>query len=286
MIAIHFEESYDCKQLYSQLTAYIQKYAEYGLGGAVRAEGEDTIILNYEHKHIDFYDSFHPLLASVLTDYVISSKEDEWLLDIIETMFYFHDEEEQEQILTIARSILEGDRNDLPQMKSFFNRREFIYQAFSTHLEEDTTFYYEPFLTFRLRDYGEILIDCVEMAIDEYMLEQEYQNMIEDFRQFVQFKRPKLEMVYIVHDETFTFYDEHFRRMTREELLFHLQDDLVFEQEVDIEDMVISPLVSMVPRLVHVFSDDPDHGVILSIQAIFQERMKLYPLKAYDKEWS
>ncbi|GAE28305.1 hypothetical protein JCM9140_4520 [Halalkalibacter wakoensis JCM 9140] len=286
MIAIHFEETYDCQQLLRQLTAYIQKYAEFGLGGAVKAEGEDTIILNYENTHINFYDSFHPLLASVLTDYVISTKEEEWLLDIIETMFYFHDEEEQEQILTIARSILEGDRNDLPQMKSFFNRREYIYSAFSSHLEEDTTFYYEPFLTFRLRDYGEILIDCVEMAIDEYMLEQEYQNMIEDFRQFVQFKRPKLEMIYIVHDETFTFYDEHFRRMTREELLFHLQDDLVFEQEVDIEEMVISPLVSMVPKQVHVFSDDPDHGVIISIQAIFQERMKMYPLKAYDKEWS
>ncbi|MFC0469507.1 putative sporulation protein YtxC [Halalkalibacter kiskunsagensis] len=286
MIAIHFEQEHDCKQLFSQLKLYIQKYAAYGLGGIVRAEGDDTIILNYEHKYINFYDSFHPLLSSVLTDYVISTKEDEWLLDIIENMFYFTDEEEQEQILTVARSILEGDRNDLPQMKPFFNRREFIYHAFSNHLEEETTFYYEPFLTFRLRDYGEMLIDCVEIAIDEYMLEQEYQNMIEDFRQFVQSKRSKLDMVYVVHDGSFTFYDEHFRRMTREELLFHLQDDLVFEQEVDVEDMVISPLVSMVPNRVHVFSDDPDHGVILSIQAIFQERMKLFPLKAYEQEWS
>ncbi|ARK31683.1 putative sporulation protein YtxC [Halalkalibacter krulwichiae] len=284
MIAIHFETEQDCKQLFRQLTAYIQKYAAYGLGGAVKAEGEDTIILNYEHKHIDFYDSFHPLLASVLTDYVISTKEDLWLLDIIETMFYFTDEDEQQQILTIAKSILEGDRNDLPQMKPFFNRRAYIYDAFAKHLEEETTFYYEPFLTFRLKDYGEILIDCVEMAIDEYMLEQEYQNMIEDFRQYVQYSPANLNVVYVVHDGQFTFYDEHFRRLTREELLFYLQDDLVFEQEVDIDEMVISPLVSMVPQIVHVFTDDPDHGVVLSIQAIFQERMKLYPLKAYEQE--
>lgn len=285
MIAIHFEQEHDCKQLLEQLQAYICKYANYGLGGAVKAEGDDTILLNYEHNEINFYDSFHPLLASVLTDYVISTKEEEWLLDIIETMFYFKDVEEQKQILAMATSILEGDREDLPQMKPFFNRRAYIYDAFAKHLEEETTFYYEPFLTFRLRDYGEILIDCVEMAIDEYMLEQEYQNMIEEFRQHVQMNRAKIDVLYIVHNEHFTFYDEHFRKLTREEILFYLQDDLIFEQEVEVDDMVISPLVSMAPGVVHVFTDDPDHGVVLSIQSIFQERLKLYPLKLYEKEW-
>ncbi len=226
LIAIHFEQVHDCKQLFSQLRAYIQKYATYGLGGAVKVEGDDTILLNYEHSHVNFYDSFHPLLASVLTDYVISTKEDDWLLDIIESMFYFTDEEEQQQILTIARAILEGDRNDLPSLSDFFNRRAFIYDAFANHLEEETTFYYEPFLTFRLRDYGEMLIDCVEIAIDEYMLEQEYQNMIENFRQYLKYKPVKLELVHVVHDDTFSFYDEHFRRMTREEILFHLKMSL------------------------------------------------------------
>jgi putative sporulation protein YtxC len=261
------------------------KYAKFGLGGVVESTGTSTILVNYENNYVNFYDSFHPLLTSVLTEHVISTREEEWLLDIIETMFYFTDKEEQQQILTIARSILEGDRTDLPSLKPFFNRHSFIYEAFAKSIEENTTFYYEPFLTFRLRDYGEMLIDCVEIAIDEYMLEQEYQNMIEDYRQYVQYKKPKMDLLYIVHDGTFSFFDKHFRRVTREEILFHLQEELVFE-EVDTEEMVISPLVSMVPNIIHVFSDEEDHGVILSIQAIFQERMKLYPLKAYEKERS
>ncbi|NEU29862.1 putative sporulation protein YtxC [bacterium LRH843] len=279
MIAIQFEQIHDCKRLLGQLRTYIENYAKYGLGGAVLVKGEDTILLNYEHTDVDFYDSFHPLLASILTDYVIGTKEENWLLDIIETIFHFTDKEEQQQILMNARAILEGERKDLPRMKSFLNRHDLIYEAFAKHLEEETTFYFDPFLTFRLREYGEMLIDCVELAIDEYMLEQEYQNMIEDFRHFIQ-HRSKLKLVHVVHDSKFTFYDEHFRRMTREEILFHLEDDLIFEEELDIEEMVISPLVSMIPEIVHVFSDDPDDGVILSIQAIFQERMKLSPLSA------
>ncbi len=283
LIAIHFEEIYDCKQLFSQLKTHMEKYASLGLNGNVKAKGDDTILLNYEHDYINFYDSFHPLLASLLTDYVIRTKEDGWLLEIIETMFYFTDEEEKQQILAIAHSIIEGERFDLPALKHFIDRRAFIYKAFADHLSEETAFYFEAFLTFRLREYGEWLIDCVELAIDEYMLEQEYQNMIEDFRQHIQTHPSKYPLIHLVCDKGYTFYDEYFRKMTREEILFHLEGALVFEEGLEIEEMVLSPLVSMVPRLVHVYADDPDDGVILSIQAIFQERMKLYPLSASKK---
>lgn len=278
LIAIHFEEAYDFEQLFHQLKTHLEKYAPFGLSGNVKAEGKDTILLNYEHEYINFYDSFHPLLASILTDYIISTKEDEWLLEIIETVFYFTNEEEKHQILTIAQSILEGDRDDLPAMKSFLNRRSYIYDEFAKHLTEEANFYFEAFLTFRLRDYCELLIDCVELAIDEYMFEQEYQNMIEEFRHYIRSHRSKYSIIHVVCDEGYTFYDEHFRELTKEEIFFHLKQELVFEEGIGMEEMVLSPLVSMVPRIVHIFSDDPDDGVVLSIQAIFQERMKLFPL--------
>ncbi|MCM3715999.1 putative sporulation protein YtxC [Halalkalibacter oceani] len=284
MIAIHFEQTDDCKQLLDQLRTYIRNYAAYGLEGTVKREGETTILLNYENQFVNFYDSFHPLLVSVLTDYVISTKEEEWLLDIVETMFYFTAKEEQQEIITIARAILEGDRDDLPMMKTFFNRRAYIYEAFANHVEEETSFFYEPFLTFRLREYGEMLIDCVEMAIDEYMLEQEYQNMIADLRHYVKSHQPKFSCLHIVHDQGFTLYDEHFRRLTREELLFHLNVELMFEEALEVEEMVVSPLVSLLPGRVYLFTDEPDDGVILTLQAIFEERLRLYPLRAYEPE--
>ncbi len=251
----------------------------------VSLEGSETIHLHYHNKYVNFYDSFHPFVTSVLTDYVIHSKEEEWILDIIESVFYFHDEEEQQQILTIAKSILEGDRDDLPALLSFFDRHEHIYQAFAKNLSEDTVFYYEPFLTFRLKSYGEMLIDCVEMAIDEYMLEQEYQNMIESFRQHIKQHKPKYEEIYVVHEQgTFTFYDSTFRKVTQEEIMFYLEVDLIFEQGLRVEEMVLSPLVSLVPNEVKLFTNQPYDGVILSLQAIFQEKMKVFRLSDFTRK--
>ena len=160
----------------------------------------------------------------------MNSKEEEWLLSIIEQMFYFTDQDEQHQILAIAKSVLDGERTDLPDIQMFFNRKDFIYQAFAANIEEDTSFYYEPFLTFRLREYGELLIDCVEMAIDEYMLEQDYQNMLENCRQHLRKTVPKNEYLYIVHDESFTIYDHQFRELTREEIMYLLKRSLCLKR--------------------------------------------------------
>ncbi|BAB06861.1 putative sporulation protein YtxC [Halalkalibacterium halodurans] len=279
MISIHFEKAHDCHQLFQQLQGYLTKYAELGLKGGIEAGGDETLYVNYENQYVNFYDSFQPLLASIFTDYVISTKEEEWLLDIIENMFYFTDEEEKEQIVAIARSILEGDLEDMPSLSMFTNRREYIYQAFSKHIEENMTFYYDPFLTFRLREYGELLIDCVELAIDEYMMEQEYQSMVETLRQFIHSRIPKRGVIYAVYDERFHFYDEHFRLISTDEIVYDLKEELVFEHGLSVEEMVISPLVSMLPETVKVFTNDEEHGVILTLQAIFQERLKVFPLK-------
>ncbi|TSB48018.1 putative sporulation protein YtxC [Alkalicoccobacillus porphyridii] len=284
MIAIHFEEKLDCSKLYQELANYVQKYQPLGLGVDLELENEAVLYVKYEDVQVSFYDSFHPLLASVLTEFVVNSKEEEWLLTIIEQMFYFTDQDEQHQILSIAKAVLEGERSDLPDIQMFFNRKEFIYQAFAANIEEDTSFYYEPFLTFRLREYGELLIDCVEMAIDEYMLEQDYQNMLENCRQHLRKTTPKVNCLYIVHEDTFTIYDQQFRELTKEEILYYLEEELVFEEGADLQDIMISPLVSMAPKTIHLFTDSPENGIVLSVQAIFEERLHIYPLKEHSQK--
>ncbi|WP_096202727.1 putative sporulation protein YtxC [Bacillus sp. FJAT-45350] len=281
MISIHFEEEQDCQQLFKKIMSYLEKYKHLGLKGEVICNDIDVITINYTDEYV-FYNSFQPLLVSILTNHVIATKESEWLTEIIENMFYFTDPEEQEQILIIARSILEGDREDLPNITPFFKRDTFIYDAFSSSLDHNTTFYYEPFLTFRLKDYGEMLIDCVEIAIDEYFLEQEYQNMIENLRQFLRITPSIHDTLHLVYDgEQFTFYDKVYKQIHVNELAKHLREELVFEEDLEVSEMVISPLVSMLPSHLNVYSDDVDHGILLTIQALFEERVVLQPLEAF-----
>lgn len=275
-------------QIFKQLEGYIRKYEELGLDVRIDQEKNETICIHYEDKGVDFYDSFHPLLVSVLTNHVIATKEEEWLLDIIENIFYFTDPVEQNQILTIARSILEGDREDIPSLKSFFQRESFIYQAFAKGIDPETTFYYEPFLVFRLREYGEMLIDCVEIAIDEYFLEQEYQSLVEGLRFYLKTMPKRMEVVHLVYDKGFAFYNKHYRLISRDEKNYYLDKEVVFEGDLDIDEMVISPLVSINPEMVYIYirNKESDHSVVHTLQTIFEERVRILPLSAFKPQKS
>ncbi|WP_247747150.1 putative sporulation protein YtxC [Alkalihalobacillus sp. BA299] len=286
LISIQFESQHDCQQVYNQLTRYMSKYTQLGVQVTLdiaKGQEEATLFIHYEDTNIDFYDSFHPLLASILSHYVIETKEEDWLLEIIESMFYFKDPEEQEQILSIACEIINGYRDDIPSISCFRERENYLYEAFASNIDEHTTFYYEPFLTFRLKDYCEILIDCVEIAIDEYLLEQEYQNIVESLRNYLKSAPKKMKELHLVYDGHFSFYNSSFRKISREEKEHFLEEALVFEGDLDIEEMVVSPLVSINPEIVSIYTDDVDQGIIYTLQTIFQERAILYPLGVFQR---
>lgn len=252
---------------------------QFGIKVYVSSEKNEKIFIDYQKDLVNFYESLHPLLVSILTNHVIATCEEKWLYDIIREVFYYQDQEEIEQIIAIARSILEGDRKDIPSLKPFFERSRYIYEAFAKGIDDNTTFYYDPFLTFRLKHYGELLINCVEMAIDEYLLEQEYQNLIDSFRKYIHSTEHRVSKIFLVHqNKQFDFYNDRFEKLSNEAKQQYLKKELIFEEDVPISEMVISPLVSLNPQEIIIFTDSQEDGVIYSIQTIFEERVKVMPL--------
>lgn len=279
---MQFESKDDFQTIYNQLHAYIQKLNQLGIKVDMNTQQDQTIIVDYKDNLTVFYDSFHPYLVSLLTNHVIATCEEKWLSEILKNMFYYEDEVEIKEIVGIARSILEGDREDIPALQPFFARTSYIYEAFAKGIDHETTFYYDPFLTFRLKHYGEMLIDCVELAIDEYLLEQEYQNLVENFRYFIRSRENRFDTIYLVHqEERFVFYNKNFEKITKETKQLYLEEQLLFEEEMDINEMVITPLVSFNPKEVVVYTNEDDVGVIYTIRTIFEERVKILPLDQF-----
>ena len=254
-------------------------YQSIGFHGNVHCQNNQLITIECLDD-IQLNESLRPLLASLFVHYVIATKEESWLRDIVRDVFYFEDEAEQQQIISIARSLLDNKR-DIGRANLNFQREDFIYQAFLQSLELDSTFYYEAFVTFRLREYFQQLAVYVEKAIDEYFLEQEYQTIVEQLRRFVLTTEERTDLIHVVYGNEIRFYDRTYRHMKREELLFYLEEELIFEQGLRLEEMVISPLVSLVPRKVFMYADDFDSGVIHTMRAIFQERLSVLPLASF-----
>lgn len=151
--------------------------------------------------------SIQRFIEPVLVRFFLECKEDEHMLSLIEGSYCFSDPDEQQQILQLAHSIIEGDLDDLPFKQKKLPRSQYILEELQTISLETGVFSVRSFQTFRLGNYYEQLREYVEAAIDEYKMEQEYQNFIQTLRDYVTSNTPRMEKVHIVHDGTFTLWE-------------------------------------------------------------------------------
>lgn len=273
LIEIYLQNKLDRYHLFNNFKTELHAFLKNGVVELSLAS--DRLMINVVET-FDFDETIKPVITEVLKKHVIETKEEIWILDIIHNIFFYDDREEQTQILAMAKSILSGERLDLPNVRKLIKTETLISSAFMDFLTRNCTFCYDSFLTFRLKNYLDDLIDCVEMSIDEYQLEQEYQNLVESLRYYLKKRSPKLTCIHLVVDGNYSFYDEFFDQISVEKLEMFLDREIIFEIGVPTDEMVISPLVSIAPIEIHLYSDEIDNGVIHSIENIFQERVKLY----------
>jgi putative sporulation protein YtxC len=151
-------------------------------------------------------------------------------------------------------------------------------------LKDGLSFSIVSFVTFRLKRYIERLHHYVELAIDEYKLEQEYQNFVQMLRDYVSEREAKWSVVHLVHHSPdFLFFDEQLRQVTKQELKQWIDRNLTVNQPMYIDSSVLAPLVSIAPHTIYLYTEHADDGMVQTIQNVFQERIRFCQLSDFAK---
>ncbi|MBM9839687.1 putative sporulation protein YtxC, partial [Rhodococcus hoagii] len=174
-----------------------------------------------------------------------------------------------QQILQLAHSIIEGEADDLPFEPLKLSRKQSILDELQTICLEEGVFYIRSFQTFRLGSYYKQLRDITEAAIDEYKMEQEYQNFIQTLRDYVDAKQPRIKKVHIVHDGSFTLWE--LRYVPEREKMKYIDRRFVRDHPMYIDSHLLAPLISIAPDEVVLYTDQPEHMMARTIQNVFQE---------------
>lgn len=276
MIEIHFQESLDAIKLYERLCSKQQEQTKNYID--VLYDQENIITICIDKKSNEVVDSF---IIPVLTSFFIETKEDVWMLSIMEELFFYSDYDERQQILEIARSIIEGERKGIPVVSDLVPREDLISSSLRTLLTNPISFSFESFIKFRLKDYSDRLLKYVEVSIDEYKLEQEYQNFIQNLRDYITERDSKLEHLNILHNDQFLLFSEHFSEIKRDELVKYIDRKLIQSHPMYIDSSVLAPLVSINPSTINLYTNQVDDGMVQTIRNIFQERVKIFTKKEF-----
>jgi putative sporulation protein YtxC len=217
-------------------------------------------------------------LVEVLSDYILETYQEKWLDHILSEVFYYKEEADREQILDIVRAIFQGEKPELPNVHELPSRKQIIRDAISDLIEEPSSFSFQSLETFRLSSYYSCLIRYLELAIDEYKLQQEYAAFVDKLRRIVKSYRPMRSIIYVVDKKPFRLYDEHFKPIENVNSIRSFYP-LLKQWGVEAEPSILLTLIGLAPLKVFVFTDRPDDGMMRTLQNVFEERVEFQTIE-------
>jgi putative sporulation protein YtxC len=247
-------------------------------------------ILLIEDRHIVKISEYKVKVEKIkeaFYEFIIKIKRDDWFRAILEENYFYEDPEEQQHIMEIIYSVLEGQRKDLAILINDIGEEPKLRQAVEEMFQGHMSFSFDSFLKFRLRSYFKMLESYVEISIDEYKMEQEYQMFISTLRDFLAGREPKMNTLHLLFDEEITFFDENFREIKRGELMKMIDRKLLFNHPVYVDSASIAPLLSIAPRSILLYTKNSEEPLVRTIKNIFEERVliKSYTGLRQTKEW-
>jgi len=190
-------------------------------------------------------------LATAVADVLVDQWENHLLVRLVQNQYSYFSPHEQAEIVQDATQILDHEPASIPTGIRKHERKARILQEILSYFEQNQELVLEGFLVFRLRDYVEGLVQVVDDAVDEYLLEREYKEFIRLLKFFVQAQEPKVEKIHAIMlpDGGFQLVDEENHRLD-EDFLRDVVLGIRDRQKIRAEDLLLSALITLAPRFV------------------------------------
>lgn len=243
--------------------------------------------ISYDGKNmiaITFTESNMASMIQLIRDGILTFIQEDllpqWLYKIVSEKYYFSEMDECREIVEIALAMM--SENEAP-FEDFWNELQLKVQyGLVLVFEKKISFSFPSFLTFRMRGVMDHLIEFVGDAIYEYKMEQEYQSFVYALRNHMRSVTPKMKQLHVLHQYYFHFYTEQFSKIERSQLRKYIDKKLQSTVPMYIDESVLSPLISIAPKHLFIYSDEENHPLILTIQRIFEERVRVLPHKMFN----
>ncbi len=207
-----------------------------------------------------------PTICDVISEYVIDFAESGWVRQWIAKEYHFNDPEEVDGIEKYYRHESGPTRDQ---------RKKRLSRALSVCLEENEAFHLGGFLRFRLGEYRDELRGMVECAIDEHLMEKQYQEFISLLQYFIYLQEAKIPLAHLIHQggHRFVLLDDKMKPIETEQLEAVHPGDAA--PDFHFEDIIVSTLITVSPQKIYIHTRNPEMQVIQTIRQIFENRTTL-----------
>lgn len=196
-------------------------------------------------------------VSDTLSGIILKDVQCRIIQKIIQEEYFYFEKKEQEKILQDALAIMWGGKDPIIDAETIRKTwREKIAIRIIEHLQTNDDIIIEGFVRFRLKDFIRELEDAVDRAVDDLLIEKEYNEFIKLLQYFVEIQEPKVDEVHVFQDEDkkYTLLDSSFR-VINNDILEELAKE-ISDSEISYDDLLISSLITIAPSKITIHECD------------------------------
>lgn len=250
------------------------------LQGNCRLEAGTCIIFYIQELDKDggVIDSVWDVLSRTIACHCIEEHEKTWMERIVRHEFGYTADADVNAILLYSEQLMEEkgmDPTEKARTTSREEREHLLASLIKPFLREQHRIHPEGFVRFRAIPYLEKLRDLIEYAIDEFIMDKQYQDFINLLKYFVYVQEAKIPLAHLVHNGNYDFIllDQEWQPIETS-----MSEGVVLEmleQDLGYEDMIVSTLITVSPARIKIHTNEKDTQVIKTILHIFEGRVEL-----------
>ncbi|MBR6033326.1 MAG: putative sporulation protein YtxC [Clostridia bacterium] len=243
-----------------------------------------NIILHY--KYSNNLNLFYTLIAETMTKVIVEFYENNMTKKILISNYFYFSKNEQESIYNNCLELLEENNDG----KSF--RQHVAFTAFYDYIKENKYMVIDGFINFRLKKYLKSLDEIVDLAVDRYVLEKEYNEFISLLRLYINSKEIIEPVVHLIYQEQESILlNEHKQILDTTSDVFDIKylSDIKFTSN----DYALNALLNLLPGKLYVhLIDGVEDEFINTLKLIFENRIcicrecaicNIYKLQQYNR---
>ncbi|SHE84630.1 putative sporulation protein YtxC [Caldanaerobius fijiensis DSM 17918] len=217
------------------------------------------------------YDILKQYMANILADIIMKHWEIKFIDRIIYKNYNYFSSEERFNILKNVYNILNEDDVDF----YWISKKAQIVNAMLEYLKTNDILNLEGFINFRLKDYINGLYDVVDKAVDDYLVEKEYNEFIKILKYFAELQEPQYDAVHVLVSD-----DMHYVLLDNSYKEIH--DSLIesrgyLDRESNGEDVLISSLITIAPGKIYFHCSETfnNHNFMNTLKNIFSNKINI-----------
>lgn len=212
---------------------------------------------------INFSFSSTSAFSDFFADLIIDLFEENLIREILEKHYCYFSYEEQLDILKESLNIINDNSN---------SKHDLVYISIYDYLSSESSMLLSGFIKFRLKDYIEVLEYLIDLSVNSFIVNREYDRFIELLKDYISSSDSKIDIVHLVY-------------FKKESILLDSQknaipfDDNILDAKYlsDISfssnDFCLNTLLNLLPKKILVHSLEGSDVFLETLTKIFEDRV-------------